>query len=228
MSLCIRCNGSGQNTALQTICRACNGTGSSITTSGGNTTDNNPAATYAANKPEIVGWLEANAKPGNFARSLLDGLTKFGRLTEKQEAVVVRILAENKAKGTPVKIDLTPVFDKFRNAQAAGLKKPKMRLEGLAFSLAGGRNAGSLYVKAGPAYEDTYLGKVSPAGEFHKSRDCTDENLERLQAVSGDVLAAAVAYGQKTGQCACCGRELTNPESIARSIGPICYERYFG
>lgn len=32
----------------------------------------------------------------------------------------------------------------------------------------------------------------------------------------------AAAYGRRTGRCMCCGRTLTNPESIAAGIGPIC------
>lgn len=37
---------------------------------------------------------------------------------------------------------------------------------------------------------------------------------------------AATAYGKATGQCSCCGRELTNEESIARAIGPICLSKW--
>lgn len=37
----------------------------------------------------------------------------------------------------------------------------------------------------------------------------------------------AKAFGHRTGRCGCCGRTLTNPESIELGIGPICAERYF-
>lgn len=37
----------------------------------------------------------------------------------------------------------------------------------------------------------------------------------------------ASAYGHLTGRCGCCGRLLTNEESIERGIGPICFEKYF-
>ena len=30
----------------------------------------------------------------------------------------------------------------------------------------------------------------------------------------------------KTGKCSVCGRTLTNPESIARGMGPVCYRKY--
>jgi len=44
--------------------------------------------------------------------------------------------------------------------------------------------------------------------------------------VAKDPSAAARAYGLRTGQCSICGRELTNAESRARGIGPICAERF--
>lgn len=41
-------------------------------------------------------------------------------------------------------------------------------------------------------------------------------------------LEQAKQYGQLTGICCCCGRTLTNEESIAEGIGPICKGKYFG
>lgn len=35
-------------------------------------------------------------------------------------------------------------------------------------------------------------------------------------------LELAKAFGVQTGRCMICGRELTNPDSIAQGIGPIC------
>jgi len=37
---------------------------------------------------------------------------------------------------------------------------------------------------------------------------------------------AQEAYGKKIGHCGCCGRQLTDPESRARGIGPECYGKY--
>lgn len=39
-------------------------------------------------------------------------------------------------------------------------------------------------------------------------------------------MAAAKMHGQQTGICSCCNAELTNPESIALGIGPICREKW--
>jgi hypothetical protein len=34
--------------------------------------------------------------------------------------------------------------------------------------------------------------------------------------------AASKRYGKELGHCGCCGRTLTNPDSIERGIGPVC------
>lgn len=39
-------------------------------------------------------------------------------------------------------------------------------------------------------------------------------------------LEAAAAYGIATGICACCGKTLTHPDSIAAGIGPVCRRQY--
>lgn len=39
-------------------------------------------------------------------------------------------------------------------------------------------------------------------------------------------LEQAAAYGRTFGHCVVCGRLLTDPESIAAGIGPVCRERF--
>lgn len=46
-----------------------------------------------------------------------------------------------------------------------------------------------------------------------------------LDVIEADPVAALKAHGIATGSCGCCSRELTDPESIARGIGPICWAR---
>lgn len=50
----------------------------------------------------------------------------------------------------------------------------------------------------------------------------------RLLEIERDPEAAAVLYGKASGNCSICGRDLTDPESIERGIGPICAGKYFG
>jgi hypothetical protein len=49
-----------------------------------------------------------------------------------------------------------------------------------------------------------------------------------LREIEADPVAAAAKYGKLSGRCSCCGRDLTDPESIALGIGPICYTRLAG
>jgi hypothetical protein len=45
------------------------------------------------------------------------------------------------------------------------------------------------------------------------------------KAIAHDPAAASRRYGIELGHCGVCGRTLTDPESIARGIGPVCAGR---
>lgn len=47
-----------------------------------------------------------------------------------------------------------------------------------------------------------------------------------LEAIQNDPRAASEAYGRALGMCGVCGRTLTDAESIARGIGPVCANRF--
>lgn len=125
-------------------------------------------------------------------------------------------------------VNVKPIKEKLDHAYAHGVKNPKMRVDGFCFTRAkdNSKNPGCVYVKAGPAYEATYYGKITRDGVFMPSYDCTRDVEARLAAVTADVVAAAKAYGQKTGTCSFCARELTHKNSILLSMGPYCAERY--
>jgi hypothetical protein len=55
---------------------------------------------------------------------------------------------------------------------------------------------------------------------------CASETSASLIAIAADPRGAAIDYGRETGICACCGRTLTNKESIDLGIGPICLDRW--
>jgi Family of unknown function (DUF6011) len=184
-------------------------------------------AGFTAHHPEVAAWLTESAPSFEFAASLLEGVRKFGGLTPNQLAAAERAIAKrNEARAAraareaaaPV-VDIDRIARAFDAAQASGIKRPKLSLGDFRFSLAPstGVNAGALYVKMG----DVYLGKIA-GGKFSRSRDCTDAQQNDIVAACSDPFAAAVAHGKRTGSCSCCGRELTNPESIALGIGPIC------
>jgi len=210
--------------------------------------DARKAKAAASAAEQAAAWLEANPVEAEWLREPIKGdftfhadmlasLTKYGSFTERQEAAVRNAAAKSAARkaqwaaekaereaGAPV-LTLEKIRVGFDSA-VRFLKRPKLRIADVQFSLAPatGRNAGAIYVVR--ASDDTYLGKITQDDKFIRSRDCTDGDAEIVARVAADPAAAAEAHGHEFGQCSCCGRELTNPESVARGIGPICAERW--
>lgn len=188
--------------------------------------------------PAEAEWLrEAAGRGFEFAASLWGALRKYGHFTEKQEAAVRNAAAKSAARKAQwaaekaareegaATLSLSKIRAGFDSA-LQHLKRPKLRIADIQFSLApaSGRNAGCIYVVR--ASDDTYLGKITPEDKFITSRDCTAADSETVARVAADPAAAATAHGHAYGYCSCCGRELTNPESVARGIGPICADRW--
>lgn len=193
-------------------------------------------------------WLAANPAEAEWLRrpitgdftfhaDMLTALYKYGSLTERQEAAVRNATAKFNAatikraaekaerEAGAATLSLAKIREGFASA-VRYLNRPKLRIANIQFSLApaNGRNGGCIYVVR--ADDDTYLGKITPEDKFLTSRDCTAADSETVARVAADPAAAATAHGHEYGQCSCCGRELTNPESVARGIGPICAERW--
>ena len=60
-------------------------------------------------------------------------------------------------------------------------------------------------------------------GEQRLSRAASQAVLAKIAAVGPE--AASARYGHEIGECGVCGRTLTNDESRARGIGPVCVEK---
>jgi hypothetical protein len=187
--------------------------------------------------PAEAKWIDSSAGNFEFARSMQEALNKYGHLTEKQMATVQRLTVQSaerqairaveqatRAQTAPV-VSVEAIEVAFNTAKQSGVKYPKLRLDTFVFSPASenGKNAGAIYIKS--KGDGVYLGKVM-GGRLFTSRDCTPEAAERITAVSSDPKQAAVAYGMKFGACSVCGRQLTDSDSVARGIGPICAENY--
>ena len=193
----------------------------------------NPQAWRDAH-PNATSWLEANAARSTFAQSLLQSLARYGSLTPNQLAAVERNILRDQERATSPRaqrVDATingtgfeKMVEGFKRAHAAGLKRPKLRVDDLRFSLAKETsvNAGYIYVKAG----ETYLGKISPRGEWSRSYDCSEIEHTRVQEIARDPFGALVEYGHRTGNCGICSRPLSDPESVERGIGPVCAAKY--
>lgn len=197
----------------------------------------NMYAEFCEANPRIAAWWTNT--DFEFAISLREACQKYGMLTERQLAAATRCVESLEAKraereqaaASAPTVNVATILASLVRAREAGIRWPKLRMGSedvaLIFSLAGenSRNPGAVYVKRD--HDDVYLGKVVGT-QFHASRDCTPSQSADVANVMADPAAAAVAYGKRFGVCSCCGRDLTNAESIERGIGPICFEKYFG
>lgn len=194
-----------------------------------NTQINNSSETpFERENRAVLVWIRTNSNSGNsFAASLLQQFERKGSLSEKQVAAVMRNLDKAPKAQPAASEQLAAVVAAFNAACASGLKRPVMRLRGATVSRAPdtGVNAGYLYVKSP---EGDYCGKISSTGQFFPTRDCDAEVAAAVAKLNSETLLDEVQqYGFETGECGCCGRTLTNPDSIAAGIGPICASRWF-
>ena len=191
------------------------------------------AVEFLASNQAINDWFTMNlAKDNDFAKSLFNQLTVKGSLSEGQISAIEKSIAreagwaeERAAKDAAMPTN-SSLHDAFAKAQESGLKKPSLRIDGYRFSLAPERgvNAGCIYAKSEGG---DYLGKINQQGKFFSVRDCPDEAVEFVNTLGGDLLERALKHGKDTGECSCCGRQLTDPKSIAQGIGPVCYSKWF-
>lgn len=252
--ICKKCGGSGFYRAPSSYgrqCFACNGKGvKRFKTSAEQRAKARESArarkqaTLASNlekfeqaHPDIAAWWKDSQF--EFAISLRMSVIKYGDLTERQIGAArscIAKLAASKAEKKAAKanapvVDISSIKTSLERAKSNGIKRPKILLAGadtqLVFSLAAdnSRNPGAVYVKT--KEYGAYIGKID-GGKFHKGRDCSPALEAGVIEVCADPAQAAIAYGKRYGVCSCCGRELSNPESIERGIGPICAGKYFG
>jgi len=188
---------------------------------------------FAAAHPAEWAWMLAHSGRPTFTYpdDMLRAIEEWGDLTEAQLAGVQRLMAADaeRVAAKAARIENAPtvttdlLMAAFNAAVSSGIERPKLRFDGFVASLAPatGRNAGAVYLRSG----DQFIGKIA-GGKFVASFEATQEQQAAVVAAMADPLAAAVAFGRRTGQCSCCGRELTNAESVELGIGPICRERF--
>jgi len=175
-----------------------------------------------SNRP-VWEWLKVQEK-NDFRMSLRKSLAQYGSLTEKQVAAVERI-ANRKPPTADATVDFAPLFASFAHAKESGLKRPIIRAGGIKVYPAPdhGKNAGALYVKD---RWGEYLGKVTAEGDFFRARGVSDDDVRHVVELAADPLGTAIKYGRETGSCACCGRDLTDEQSVKDGIGPVCKKRF--
>ncbi|QKC89979.1 hypothetical protein EB230_17370 [Mesorhizobium sp. NZP2234] len=245
---CPKCKGSGQWGSARSYdwkaCFACKGKGKvskgvAAAAKGKVTKAVNLAerkAEFASANPALMAGLREISSWHNFARELLGKFEEYGTLTDGQVVAALASLAkvkeaqaaraaarsaENAGKSGEVGVDRITAL--FATATAAGLKKPVFRTSRLVIKPAK-QHPGTLYV-TDKALAGAYVGKIV-AGKFEARREAAPDTLALLCAIATDPMKAATDYGRSTGECGCCGRELTDPESVKAGIGPICATKW--
>jgi hypothetical protein len=116
------------------------------------------------------------------------------------------------------------LVDAFNAARESGIKKPIFRAEGVTVTMGTGQKWGGFMFLEGEFGQK--LGTITPSGELRARAECTDAHRATLDAIADDPFTVSKQYGKRTGNCGCCGRELTNALSIELGIGPICREKW--
>jgi len=179
---------------------------------------------FAAAHPAIHAWLVAKAPTFGFAASLLEGVQKFGSLTEKQIAAAERLMASDAERDAQraAQRAAAPVAKTYPALTAVVTAFAHVTIGQIGFSKKNGEPL--WWVKSGDALVgkldadglQLWNGKIAKAGLDRAAIEAALDEIER------DPKLALAAHGHATGSCGCCGRELTDPESIERGIGPIC------
>ena len=164
----------------------------------------------------------------NFAQDLA---RKWSKLSASQYAWAHKLAVD--ANTVAVVDDTKPsqfeaLFNAFEAAKTKGAKRLTLRFEGI--NIKPNRDLSALWVTSQTEKEEgnyglqpKYLGKVTPQGCDSRLSDTVKEII---MGAANDPLTAAIRYGKVSGECSCCGRELTDPRSIERGIGPICATKF--
>lgn len=248
---CESCGGTGiyrgvRTHQRETKCFACGGRGFFYTSAKDRFAGRQKAAQAKAARKELAQAAFNEANPGlierlrkesewnDFAVTMLQAFEQWDSLTDKQVAACLNMFAkidQKRAEKSEIRkansgeVDIAKIEAMFDKARESGLKKLAFVADGLKIKPAkeNSRNAGALYVTLG-SY-DSYQGKIV-GGRFYPVGSAQPDTLAKLNEIAANPSQAARDYGKRTGVCCCCGRELTDPESIAAGIGPICASKW--
>jgi len=172
---------------------------------------------------------------------MADKLDRFGSfVSEKQEGYAAKLIAWSLPKPYSAVIEATvrppvaapapaPVVQTITLNKLFDLMQrlAKLRFDGLTIARKNGDSLCWIKVEG----VEKVVGKIERGAlTLFTARLEMRQGLDLINALRGievDPEAAAVLYGKASGNCSICGRDLTDPESIERGIGPICAAKYF-
>ena len=162
-------------------------------------------------------------------QKVLDASLDVVAAPKAPEAPAPVVTLQELAEGLPAPQETVTVPGLIEAFERVGseIERPRITIGALRVQAApihGNRNPGSLYVKRNGEYQ----GKITSDGVFHPTGYAAKETAEELLAIDEDPVGKAREHGRLTGQCAICSRQLTDPVSVERGIGPICASRWGG
>jgi len=193
---------------------------------------------------EAVSLLKKDARVSDFALKLIAEYERdFTRLSEQQVAWIFYMAAQTQQRKEVVKLgkvaakskdDFKRLYDSMATAQQK-IARPIMRTKCGDVTLricfaAGAKWNNAIFVNDNSGYDASdrkSFGRIDADGTFTPMRDCTRDVIAALVEVDGNIRGAMVRYGKLTGSCSICARKLTDADSVARGIGPVCENRWF-
>ena len=196
------------------------------------TTKRDGLVTFNSDLSDAEVLQSLRSQHSSFAQDLA---RKFSRLSPAQYAWAHKLAVDSCQRQQQVaSVDsnqpsqFEALFNAFEAAKAKGAKRLTLRFKGV--NVKPNRDLTALWVTSQTEMEHgnyglqpKYLGKVTR--QALDSR-LSDDIQEVLMSAANDPLTAAIRYGKVSGECSCCGRELTDPQSIERGIGPICATKF--
>jgi hypothetical protein len=182
--------------------------------------------TYPA---ERIAQLESTGNPC-FVELAAD-FRRYGALTKQQIGLLAQPQPTQLPLEAPVSSALRGFLSKaFMAARSRNERHiPKLVMEQLVFRAANPLRASALnrdavfVTRRGP--DEIYLGKII-GDRFSPSTACTADELAQIEEIMCDPFKHAVRFGHAEGKCSVCSRPLSDPESIAAGIGPVCRAKF--
>jgi hypothetical protein len=182
---------------------------------------------------KVTQLLKILSNGGNSFAS--DLLCKFDNLSPKQYAWAHKLAIDSlqkvenhKKENNNEPSQFEQLFAAFEAAKNRGAKRMVLRFSGI--NVKPNRDLSALWVTSQIETEmgqygqqAQYLGKVT---RNQLDSRLPDDVKSVIMDAADDPLNAAIRYGKVSGECSCCGRELTRKDSIERGIGPICAEKF--
>jgi len=192
------------------------------------TTKRDGLVTFSSDLSDSEVLQSLRSQRSSFAQDLA---RKFNSLSPAQYAWAHKLAVDNTKVASVDSNEPTQfeaLFAAFEAAKSKGAKRLTLRFEGV--NVKPNRDMTALWVTSQTEKEEgnygmqpKYLGKVTRSAMDSR---LSDDVKATIMAVANDPLTAAIRYGKVSGECSCCGRELTDPRSIERGIGPICAEKF--